>query len=185
MLHELLRQACSSHCKLDLWIGGRQCYVVLLSFGLWKRQSINDYVSYRSCALPTSISILLIIASVLVCEHAGWSVALSFICDSFLFSPNRPVEFCKSLVLWKVSWGLRRLRREEKRVQLEHCASLLAPSSNAVWVSCNREVANARAHYNRIIQRFTQSAVPLFCHLITSYWIGINLHCLSPNKQSS
>ena len=123
-------------------------------------------------------------AGLWACRLIGCSVFyLWFI---LVFSKSAwPVEFCKSLVLWKVSWGLRRLRREEKRVQLEHCASLLAPSSNAVWVSCNREVANARAHYNRIIEIFTQSAVPLFCHLITSYWIGINLHCLSPNKQSS
>ena len=25
----LYRQACSSHCNLDLWIGGRQCYLLL------------------------------------------------------------------------------------------------------------------------------------------------------------
>ena len=54
---------------------------------------------------------------------------------------------------------------EEERVQLGHCASLLAPSSTAGWVSCNEKVANARAHYNLIIQRFIQSAVPLYCQL--------------------
>jgi len=37
------------------------------------------------------------------------------------------------------------------------------------WISYNEEVANARAHYNRIIEIFTQSAVPLYCHLIACY----------------
>ena len=38
-----------------------------------------------------------------------------------------------------------RARRRRRRVKLGHCASLLAPSSTTDWVSCNEEVANARA----------------------------------------
>ena len=39
-------------------------------------------------------------------------------------------------------------KEEEEGVQLGHCASLLALSSTAGWVSCNEEVAIASAHYN-------------------------------------
>ena len=52
------------------------------------------------------------------------------------------------------------------------------------WVSCNEEVAIASAHYN-LIQKETQSAAPLYYHLIAFCEIGINLHCLSLDKQSS
>ena len=65
--------------------------------------------------------------------------------------------------------GMGQKKKKKKRVQLGHCASLLAPSSTAGWVSCNEEVAKARAHYNLIIEIFTQSAVPLYCHLVACY----------------
>ena len=55
-------------------------------------------------------------------------------------------------------------RRRRRRVKLGHCASLLAPSSTTYWVSCNEEVADARAQYN-LIQRLTQPVVPLYCHM--------------------
>ena len=44
------------------------------------------------------------------------------------------------------------IRRRRRRVKLGLCASLLAPSSTTDWVSCNEEVANARAQ-NNLIQR--------------------------------
>ena len=56
-------------------------------------------------------------------------------------------------------------RRRRRRVKLGLCASLLAPSSTTDWVSCNEEVANARAQSN-LIQRSTQPVVPLYCHLM-------------------
>ena len=37
-----------------------------------------------------------------------------------------------------------KITEEEKRVKLRQCASLLAPSSTADWVSCNEEMAEAR-----------------------------------------
>ena len=52
-----------------------------------------------------------------------------------------------------------------RRVKLRLCASLLALSSSTDWVSCNEEVANARAQYS-LIQKWTQPVVPLYCHLM-------------------
>ena len=74
-------------------------------------------------------------------------------------------------------------KKEERRVKLGHCASLLAPSSTTDWVSCTEEVANARAQYN-LIQRLTQPVAPLYCHMMPFAEIGIILHCLSLIKQS-
>ena len=65
---------------------------------------------------------------------------------------------------------LKIVREEERRGcssgTARLCLRLLALLG---WVSYNEEVANARAHYNRIIEIFTQSAVPLYCHLIAFY----------------
>ena len=59
-----------------------------------------------------------------------------------------------------------RERRRRRRVKLGHCASVLAPSSTTDWVSCNEEVANARAQ-NNLVQRLTQPVVLLYCHMIS------------------
>ena len=54
-------------------------------------------------------------------------------------------------------------------MKLGHCASLLALSSTADWVSCNEEVAVAWAQ-NNLIQRSTQPAVPHDAFLLNWYY---------------